>query len=88
MRLLHSLASTHASFDDPNLGARTGLVPVMPGGPCGVNADLKIPCLVVGVAAGRTASMLEVADAAFQLPGPARPQACRTAGRNIESCFF
>jgi len=67
--LLHSLASTHASFDDPNLVSRAGLVPVMalaqraglaglvaehvrPGGPCGVNAELKIPCLVAGMAAG------------------------------------
>jgi len=69
MRLLHGLASTHASFDDPNLVSRAGLVPVMalaqraglaglveahvrPGGPCGVNAQLKIPCLVAGMAAG------------------------------------
>jgi Transposase DDE domain group 1 len=69
MRLLHSLARTHASFDDPNLVSRAGLVPVMalaqragltglvaqyvrPGGPCGVNAHLKIPCLVAGMAAG------------------------------------
>jgi hypothetical protein len=69
VRLLHRLASTHASFDDPNLVSRAGLVPVMalaqraglaglvaghvrPGGPCGVNADLKIPCLVAGMAAG------------------------------------
>ena len=29
MRLLHSLAKTHASFDDPNLVSRAGLVPVM-----------------------------------------------------------
>ena len=29
MRLLHSLARTHASFDDPNLVSRAGLVPVM-----------------------------------------------------------
>ena len=29
MRLLHSLAKTHVSFDDPNLVARAGLVPVM-----------------------------------------------------------
>ena len=29
MRLLHSLARTHASFDDPNLMSRAGLVPVM-----------------------------------------------------------
>jgi hypothetical protein len=66
---LHSLARTHASFDDPNLVSRAGLVPVMalaqragladlagehvrPGGPCGVNAFLKIPCLVAGMAAG------------------------------------
>ena len=69
MRLLHSLARTHASFDDPNLVSRAGLVPVMalaqraglaglvadhvrPGGPCGVNAQLKIGCLVAGMAAG------------------------------------
>ena len=69
MRLLHGLARTHASFDDPNLVSRAGLVPVMalaqraglarlvaehvrPGGPCGVNAELKIPCLVAGMAAG------------------------------------
>ena len=69
MRLLHSLAGTHASFDGPNLVSRAGLVPVMalaqraglaglvaehvrPGGPCGVNAQLKIPCLVAGMAAG------------------------------------
>ena len=29
MRLLHDLARTHASFDDPNLVSRAGLVPVM-----------------------------------------------------------
>ena len=69
MRLLHGLARTRASFDDPNLVSRAGLVPVMalaqraglsglvaehvrPGGPCGVNAQLKIPCLVAGMAAG------------------------------------
>jgi len=69
VRLLHGLARTHASFDDPNLVSRAGLVPVMalaqrsglsglvarhvrPGGPCGVNAFLKVPCLVAGMAAG------------------------------------
>ena len=69
MRLSHDPARTHASFDDPNLVSRAGLVPVMalaqraglaglvaehvrPGGPCGANADLKIPCLVAGMAAG------------------------------------
>jgi hypothetical protein len=69
MRLLHGLARTHGSFDDPNLVSRAGLVPVMalaqraglaglvaehvrPGGPGGVNAVLKIPCLVAGMAAG------------------------------------
>jgi len=69
VRLLHSLARTHASFDDPNLVSRAGLVPVMalaqraglgglvaehvrPGGECGVNAYLKIPCLVAGMVAG------------------------------------
>ena len=69
MRLLHGPAKIHATFDDPNLVSRAGLVPVMalaqraglgglvaahvrPGGPCGVNAVLKIPCLVAGMAAG------------------------------------
>ena len=69
MRLFHSLAKTHASFDDPNLVSYAGLVPVMaladragladlaadhvrPGGDCGVNAHLKVPCLVAGMAAG------------------------------------
>ena len=68
MRLLHVLARTHASFDDPNLVSRAGLVPVMalaqraglaglvaehvrPGGDCGVNAYLKVPCLVAGMVA-------------------------------------
>ena len=68
MRLLHDLARTHASFDDPNLVSRAGLVPVMalaqraglgglvaehvrPGGECGVNAYLKIPCLIAGMVA-------------------------------------
>jgi hypothetical protein len=66
---LHSLAKTHASFDDPNLVSHAGLVPVMAlaeraglgdlvaehvtsGGECGVNAHLKVPCLVAGMAAG------------------------------------
>ena len=29
MRLLHELAKTGATFDDPNLVSRAGLVPVM-----------------------------------------------------------
>jgi hypothetical protein len=69
VQLLHALGRTHASFDDPDLVSRAGLVPVMalaqraglarlaaayvrPGGPCGVDARLKIPCLVAGMAAG------------------------------------
>ena len=69
MRLLHELAKTHASFDDPNLVSRAGLVPVMAlaqraglgglvgehvrvGRRCGVNAQVKVPCLVAGMAAG------------------------------------
>jgi hypothetical protein len=69
VRLLHSLARTSASFDDPNLVSHAGLIPVMalaqraglgdliaglvrPGGDCGVNAHLKVPCLVAGMAAG------------------------------------
>jgi hypothetical protein len=66
---LHSGSRTRASFDDPNLVAHAGLVPVMalagraglpgivagrvrPGGKCGVNADLKVGCLVAGMVAG------------------------------------
>jgi len=69
MRLSHDPGKTHASFDDPNLMSRAGLVPVMAlagraglaalvgehvsvGGPCGVNAELKVGCLVAGMAAG------------------------------------
>jgi hypothetical protein len=67
--LLHELGKIHATFDDPNLVSRAGLVPVMalaqraglaglvgehvrPGGPCRVNARVKIPGLVAGMAAG------------------------------------
>ena len=69
MRLLHGLAKIHASFDDPNLVSRAGLVPVMalaersglgglvaehvrPRRRCGVNAQVKVPCLVAGMIAG------------------------------------
>ena len=69
MRLLHGLAKIHASFDDPNLVSRAGLVPVMAlaqraglaalagehvaiAGRCGVNAHLKVPCLVAGMIGG------------------------------------
>jgi hypothetical protein len=69
VRLSYDLGRTHASFDDPNLVSRAGLVPVMAlaeraglagvvrravsvGGPCGVNAHLKVGCLVAGMAAG------------------------------------
>ena len=69
MRLLHELAKIHASFDDPNLVSRAGLVPVMAlaeraglgelvgehvriGRPCGVNAPVKVGCLVAGMIAG------------------------------------
>jgi hypothetical protein len=67
--LSHDLAKIHASFGDPNLVSRAGLVPVMAlaqrsglaaltaehvaiAGRCGVNAHLKVPCLVAGMAAG------------------------------------
>jgi hypothetical protein len=83
VRLLHSLARTHASFDDPNLVSHAGLVPVMalaqragladlvaghvrPGGECGVNADLKVPCLVAGMAAG--ADSIDDMDPLTELP--------------------
>jgi hypothetical protein len=72
VRLSHDPLKTHASFDDPNLVSRAGLVPVMAlagraglaalaalvrdhvgvSGPCGASADLKVGCLVAGMAAG------------------------------------
>jgi Transposase DDE domain group 1 len=69
VRLLHDLARIHASFDDPNLVSRAGLVPVMAlaqrcgladlaaghvrvGRRCGVNAQVKVLCLVAGMIAG------------------------------------
>src|SRR5215470_8153382 len=69
VQLSHDHARTHASFDDPNLVSRAGLIPVMAlaqrcgladlaaghvkiTSRTGVNADLKIPCLVAGMAAG------------------------------------
>jgi Transposase DDE domain group 1 len=68
VRLLHTLAKTRASFDDPNLLSHAGLVPlaalaeraglhdlaarVRPDGDCGANAGLKVACLAAGMAAG------------------------------------
>ena len=69
MRLLHDLAKIHATFDDPNLVSRAGLVPVMAlaqraglaglvdehvriARPCGVNPQVKVPCLVAGMIGG------------------------------------
>jgi Transposase DDE domain group 1 len=69
VRLLHELAKIHASFDEPNLVSRAGLVPVMAlaqragladlagehvrlAGACGVNAPVKVACVVAGMAAG------------------------------------
>jgi hypothetical protein len=69
VRLLHGLAKIHASFDDPSLVSRAGVVPVMAlaqraglgelvaghvriARRCGVNAQLKVPCLVAGMVAG------------------------------------
>jgi len=68
VQLLHAIAKTSAAFDDPNLVASAGLVPlvalagraglpglaagVRPDGPAGANAALKIGCLAAGMAAG------------------------------------
>src|SRR5260221_3622251 len=69
MQLSHDPIRTHASFDDPHLVSRAGLVPVMSlaeraglqglvrrrvtiGAAAGVNAGLKVGCLVAGMAAG------------------------------------
>ena len=69
MRLLHGLAKIHATFDDPNLVSRAGLVPVMAlaqraglvglagehvriSRRCGVNAPVKVGCLVAGMIGG------------------------------------
>jgi DDE family transposase len=68
VRLLHELTKIHATFDDPHLVSQAGLVPVMAlaeraglgdlaghvriARPCGVNAPVKIGCLVAGMVAG------------------------------------
>ena len=68
MQLLHAIARTRASFDDPNLIAHAGLVPLAalteraglheaaasarPAGDAGANAGLKTACLATGMAAG------------------------------------
>ena len=69
MRLLHDPAKIHATFDDPHLVSRAGLVPVMAlaqraslgdlvaehlrlDGRCGVNAQVKVVCLVAGMIGG------------------------------------
>jgi hypothetical protein len=66
---LHSLAKIQATFDDPNLMSRAGLVPVMAlaqragladlagehvriARRCGVNAQVKVACLVAGMIGG------------------------------------
>ena len=68
VRLLHGPEKIHATFDDPHLVSRAGLVPVMALAQraglddlvaehvrirqlCGVNAQLKVPCLVAGMIA-------------------------------------
>jgi hypothetical protein len=68
VQLLHAIARTRASFDDPNLIAHAGLVPLAalaeraglheaaasarPAGDAGANAGLKAACLAIGMAAG------------------------------------
>jgi len=69
VRLLHSMTKIHATFDDPNLVSRAGLVPVMAlaqragladlagehvriARRCGVNPQVKVACLVAGMAGG------------------------------------
>jgi hypothetical protein len=68
VQLLHAIARTRASFDDPNLVAHAGLVPLAalaeraglhelavsarPPGDAGANAALKTACLAIGMAAG------------------------------------
>ncbi len=69
MRLLHGLAKIQATFDDPNLVSRAGLMPVMAlaqraglarlagehvriARRCGVNAQVKVGCLVAGMIGG------------------------------------
>jgi hypothetical protein len=68
VQLLHAIARTRASFDDPNLIAHAGLVPIAalaeraglhdlaasarPAGDAGANAGLKAACLATGMAAG------------------------------------
>ena len=113
MRLLRSLAKTHASFDDPNLVSHAGLVPVMalahraglgdlvaehvrPGGECGVNAHLKIPCLVAGMTAAadsiddvdlpRHGALLNQRGTAALRPSPAGSRHTQIAPHPLVAC--
>jgi hypothetical protein len=69
VRWLHHPTKIHATFDDPNLVSRAGLVPVMAltqraglaglvdehvrmARPCGVNPQVKVPCVVAGMIGG------------------------------------
>ena len=46
MRLLHSLAKTHATFDDPNLVSHAGLLPVMAlAGRAGLGGEVRLHLL-------------------------------------------
>jgi hypothetical protein len=85
--LLHDLAKIHATFDDPDLVSRAGLVPVMAlaeraglaalaeehvriARPCGVNAQVKVPGIVAGMAGGADSMMT------WTCCGPARCRRC------------
>ena len=60
MRLLHSLAKTHASFDDPNLVSHAGLVPVM------ALADRAGLADLVAAITGADSGVLTTAASAFR----------------------
>jgi hypothetical protein len=56
VQLLHAIARTRASFDDPNFAERAGLheaaASARPAGDADANAGLKTACLAIGMAAG------------------------------------
>jgi hypothetical protein len=71
VRLLHGLAKTHATFDDPDLVSRAGLADLVAehvriGRRCGVNAPVKVGCLVTGMISTPLAAPV---IAATRLPG-------------------
>ena len=79
MRLLHTLAKTHASFDDPNLVSHASLVPVMALAQRAGLADLVAEHVRAGGDCGQRGPEGGVPGGHGNAGSPARP------GRNLTS---